>query len=393
MRMLPSAWRRHPVLAIGARQPVGVKSFFAVPHYPGAVRTPRRILNLYRSRWETLRLRETLRSYPVKLTVEPTNACHLRCPACLTGAGERGRDTRPLRVDLFARLLDEIGDYLFQVEFTNWGEPLLAKEFPALVQTAARRGLSTTTSTSLSLPVSRERAEALVQSGLHVLGVSIDGVRQESYQEYRVRGDLQTVLANCRLINETKQRLRSATPALVWELHVFPHNVQDVEEARTMAAALGMEITVSKGWVVGPEWQAADGVQFFLGNPEIFPCLFLWQHAVVNNDGGVAPCCGAFYREDDMGRLPGDGEAGARAFRDVWNGPRFREARRLYRSREGASAEARSRICYECPTTILWEQWRHHLAQGGSPGEFPVTFTFNDGFNYFWNRRPRGASR
>jgi hypothetical protein len=173
-----------------------------------------------------------------------------------------------------------------QVEFTNWGEPLLAKEFPLLVQAAVRRGLSTTTSSSLSLPMGRERAEALVESGLHVLGVSIDGARQESYEAYRVRGDLETVLANCRLINEAKQRLRSQTPALVWEFHVFPHNVGDVEQARAMAAELGMQITVSKGWVVGPEWKSADDLQFYLGNPEVFPCLFLWQYAVVNNDGG-----------------------------------------------------------------------------------------------------------
>jgi organic radical activating enzyme len=387
--MVLGRWRRHPVLAIGTRQPVGVKSFFAVPRYPGAVPTARRILNLYRSRWETFRLRETLRSYPIKLTVEPTNACHLRCPACLTGAGERGRSARPLRMDLLERLLDEIGGHLFQVEFTNWGEPLLAKEFPALVQAAVRRGLSTTTSSSLSLPMDRERAEALVASGLHVLGVSIDGTRQESYQAYRVRGDLETVLGNCRLINDAKRRLRSTTPALVWEFHVFPHNVGDVEQARAMAAELGMEITVSKGWVVGPEWKSADDVQFYLGNPEVFPCLFLWQQAVVNNDGGVAPCCGAFYQDDDMGRLAAGGEDGAaRSFREVWNGPRFREARRFYRGREGASAAERSRICYECPTTVLWEQWRTHLAADRDPRAFSVGFTFNDGFNYFWNRRP-----
>jgi len=383
------------MVAIGARQPsVSGRSFFDIPRYPGAVVTPRRVLNLYRNRWETLHLRETLRSYPIKLTVEPSNACNLRCPACLTGVGERGRDTRPLAVDLFERLLAEIGDSLFQVEFTNWGEPLLAKEFPTLVRAASRRGLSTTTSTNLSLPFDRERAEALVASGLHVLGVSIDGARQETYEQYRIRGDLETVLRNCRLLTEAKRRLGSTTPTLVWEFHVFPHNLADVELAKTMAAELGMEISVSKGWVVGPEWKSADDLQFYLGNPQPFPCLFLWQFAVVNNDGGVAPCCGAFYREDDMGTLAARaGDAGAPSFRTVWNGPRFREARRLYRDRAGASAATRSRICHDCPVTVLWEQWREHLAAGGAPEAFHVGITFNDGFNYFWNRRPHGAER
>ena len=373
---LPARWRRNPVLAVGARH-VGLRarSFFDIPRYPGSVVTPRRVLNLYRGRWETVRLRETLRSYPIKLTVEPSNSCNLRCPACMTGAGERGRSTRPLDLALFERLLAELGDYLFQVELTNWGEPLLAKDFCAFVRAASRRGISTTTSTNLSLPFDRERAEAVVASGLHVLGVSIDGARQETYEQYRVGGDLETVLRNCRLLVEAKRRLGSTTPALVWEFHVFPHNVADVEPARAMAADLGMEIAVSKGWVVGPEWKSADDLQFYLGNPQPFPCLFLWQFAVVNNDGGVAPCCGAFYREDDMGTL-----AGA-SFRDVWNGQRFREARRLYRDRAGASAASRSSICYDCPITTLWERWREHLALGGTPEAFRNDTTFNDGYN------------
>src|SRR6185436_8482113 len=118
---LPARWRRNPVLAVGARH-VGLRarSFFDIPRYPGSVVTPRRVLNLYRGRWETVRLRERLRNYPIKLTVEPSNACNLRCPACMTGAGERGRSTRPLDLALFERLLAELGDYLFQVELTNW---------------------------------------------------------------------------------------------------------------------------------------------------------------------------------------------------------------------------------------------------------------------------------
>jgi hypothetical protein len=60
----------------------------------------------------------------------------------------------------------------------------------------------------------------------------------------------------------------------------------------------------------------------------------------------------------------------------------------LYRDRAGAPAAVRERICFACPITILWEQWREHLAAGGDPTAFHVGVTFNDGFNYFWNRRP-----
>jgi hypothetical protein len=156
-----------------------------------------------------------------------------------------------------------------------------------------------------------------------------------------------------------------------------------------MATELGMEIAVSKGWVVGAEWQSRGDLQFFLGTPEPFPCLFLWHAAVVNNDGGVAPCCGSFYREDDMGTLARTaGDGGAESFRAVWNGARFRAARQLYRERAAAADAVRAQICHDCPSTILWEQWQGHLAAGRAPGAFRSGFSVNDGFNYFWSRRP-----
>lgn len=277
----------------------GYQQFVALPPQHGYYRvTPRRLANLYLGRLEYLLGRKRLRSSPVKLTVESTSICNLRCPACFTGAGEVGRARGHMSPELYDRLLDELGPYLFEIEFHNWGEPLLAKQLAPMVERAARRGIATTVSTNFSIPFDAERAEALVRSGLSLLGVSIDGARQETYEQYRVRGNLELVLQNCRLVRDAKRRLKSATPRLIWEFHVFEHNAGDVPLARQMAEELEMQISVDKGWVVGEEWDRGGDFAYFF-NPRPYRCPFLWRHAVVNNDGGVAPCCGTFYEEDD----------------------------------------------------------------------------------------------
>jgi organic radical activating enzyme len=365
--------------------------FLRPPDFEGARLTLRRRLNVYLMRIEIGLLRTKVWSRPVKLIVEPTNVCNLSCPACFTGDGQVGRARRPMPLEFFNKLLDEIGDYLLQIDFANWGEPLLAKQLPEMIGAASRRGISTVISTNFSIPFDATKAERLVASGLNILGVSLDGVEQGTYAQYRVGGKLDLVLRNCRLVAEAKQRLGSTTPTMVWGFHVFPHNVQDVERAKEMARELGMEIAIEKGWVVGDEWDRQGKWRFAMGEVQPFPCLFLWHTAVVNNDGGVSPCCGTFYREDDMGELSlGDGAAGAATFAEVWNGPKFREARRLFRSRSG-STETRKSICFECPTTIVWERWQEHRAAGKDPQSFASGYTANDNFNYFWNRRPPGA--
>jgi len=370
-----------------------IRELLAVPaEYPGTTVTTRRLLNLYVARVEKLLTRSRLHSRPIKLTAEATNVCNLRCPACFTGAGEVGRPRSHLSLDLYRRLLDELGVYLWEVEFYSWGEPLLAKNIFAMIEATAARGIHTTVSTNFSFPFRAEQAERLVASGLSLLGVSIDGARQETYEQYRRRGDLETVLRNCRLVRDAKRRRDSSHPRMVWEFHVFPHNTDDVEPARAMARELEMDLAVEKGWVVGPEWDTEQRYRFFADPWPEMRCLFLWSQAVVNSDGGVSPCCGTFYREDDVGRLgAGEGDGGARTFAEIWNNRRFRLARGLFRSRV-ETAETRDMICLECPATKIWERYKAHRAAGGARQSFSVGDSTNDCFNFFWNHRPARAA-
>jgi MoaA/NifB/PqqE/SkfB family radical SAM enzyme len=298
-----------------------------------------------------------------------------------------------MSLPLYRKLLAELGDYLFELEFYNWGEPLLCKDLYTMIGEAHARGISTTVSTNFSLPFDAERAERLVASGLTVLGVSIDGARQETYEQYRVGGRLETVLRNCHLVTEAKKRLGSQTPRLIWEFHVFPHNTGDIDLARAMARDMEMDISVDKGWVIGDEWNP-EGEWKFFGEPTPARCPFLWGFAVVNNDGGAAPCCGTFYGEDDMGRVATvPAERGAASFREVWNGERFRTARGFFQERDGGP-EARRQVCFDCPNTIVWERWKTHRAAGGARRGFRSGYTMNDVVNYFWQRRPaRGEGK
>jgi hypothetical protein len=149
-----------------------------------------------------------------------------------------------------------------------------------------------------------------------------------------------------------------------------------------------MELVVDKGWVIGPDWDPEGKYSHFLEGVPPGPCPFLWAVAVVNNDGGVAPCCGSFYREDDRGRLSiTAGDGGVATFGDVWNDTRFTTARRFFHSREGTPAE-RNDVCFDCPVTVNWEEFQRHKAAGGDPATFQRRLGTNDAANYFWNRRP-----
>jgi MoaA/NifB/PqqE/SkfB family radical SAM enzyme len=363
-----------------------LRHMFAPPPFHGYRPTPRRMGNLYLNRLEHHLVRTRLWSRPTKLIIEPVNACNLRCPCCFTGAGGQGRTRSVMSMELFRSLLEELGDYLLEIEAFNWGEPLLSPHIPAMIAAATARGIGTKLNTNFSLPFDAAKAERLIAAGLTTLTVSIDGARQATYEQYRVRGDLRTVVHNCQLLAAAKRRLRSSTPTFNLEFHAFPHNVGDREAMRPLAAELDMNLLLFKGTVPGPDWDV-HGDWHFCVEPREMACASLWTMAIVNNDGGVAPCNGTFYREDDMGAVAPAGDGTATTFRAVWNGPRFQTARRFYRRRAGSPAE-REQVCFDCPQAIIHENWTRHVAAGGTREAFKTGYTTNDGWNYFWNRRP-----
>jgi hypothetical protein len=153
-----------------------------------------------------------------------------------------------------------------------------------------------------------------------------------------------------------------------------------------------MEFAATKGAVLGEEWDP-DGSWRFFGEPLPVRCPYLWAFAVLNNDGGVPPCQGAFYAADDMGRVAlHDGDEGAATFMEVWNNRRFRAARRLFAART-ESDETRALLCFDCPVAKGHAQLRHHLAAGGRVASFDIGYSTNDVWKYFLNRRAALAKR
>jgi len=383
-----SLWNRRAAIPLIAR---ALWANYPCPtEFVGATPTVRRWVNYARLLWSWYHIETTVALYPARLCIEASGACNLECPYCFTGAGERSRERTMLTPAFFTRLLDEMGAYLWQVEFHNWGEPLLNKHLIAMIVEAHARGLSTMFNTNFSMPFDAARAEALVRSGLTILGVSIDGARQASYEQYRVKGRLDLVLENCRLVADAKRRLGSATPRMNWSFHLFPFNVGDVADAQAQATALGMVFHVARGRVVGTDW---DPEERFIAHEHVtpMPCYTLFHTAVMYGNGSVAPCRGSYYAPDDMGRVAADGRPGASSFKAVWNNERFRLARRLFRDRpihrDRATQAEQQHICFECPTRLDCRNFAEFRTAGGRPQDWVPPHNSHVRYNYFWQRK------
>jgi MoaA/NifB/PqqE/SkfB family radical SAM enzyme len=318
------------------------------PEVPARYLGLRKVVNFLIAQFSWMRGTERAWGHPHQLTMELTNVCNLSCPQCPTGRGLKGRKASMLSMDSLKRVMDELGPYAFRMDMHNWGEPLLNKDVFNAIRLCEDHGVMTLMSTNFSVPFDPEKAEAMVRSGLTLLSVSIDGPDQESYETYRVKGKLKTVLANVEMLQRAKTRLGARNPEIIWSYLVFRYNEHRVDEARQLARSYGMKFMTNRGGADDPEWETTSEASHSVAGSLVSSgpsCRFLYGMAVVNADLGVSPCCvgEAFYSNDDFGDIRSG------SFREVWNGKRYRAARRLFQSLTDESREpGETTVCERC---------------------------------------------
>jgi len=273
---------------------------------------------------------------PVMLSIEPTTACNLRCPECPSGLRAFTRDTGNLKSDFFRRAVDELHRDLFFLYFYFQGEPYINPRFLDMVRYAHARGLYTVTSTNGHF-LDDDNARRTVESGLDRLIISVDGTTQETYEQYRIGGNLAQVLQGARNVVAWKRRLRARHPHIIFQFLVVRPNEHQIEDLKRLAREIGADEVKLKtaqvydyrhGHPLIPEQdryaryaRLPDGTwapRHALHNH----CWKLWHACVVTWDGLVVPCC---FDKDATHRL---GDLKAAPFRDIWQNGAYRDFRR-----------------------------------------------------------------
>jgi MoaA/NifB/PqqE/SkfB family radical SAM enzyme len=311
-----------------------------------------KLINAVRTELAYRRRMVDVPSAPYILLLEPLYYCNLECPLCdrQVFAEARENDAGKLSLELYDRLLDEIGDYLFQCQIFGQGEPTMNWRLTReILERTHRRRIFTLLSTNCTL-ITPQMAEEIVSCGLDYLVCAVDGLTQESYATYRVGGLVEDAMAGMRHVVEAKRRLNSLIE-IEWQFLVHARNVHEIPQARRLAAELGVFLRLAP--LRGMEWDKKleeywlphsgewKSRRYAAGEPVYdFPCYFLWRSLVLNSNGKAARCLlyqnAAQYADlNKMSALA------------AYNHPSVQQARRLFRS-DAASRDEAPSPCRSC---------------------------------------------
>src|SRR5262249_55970672 len=124
--------------------------------------------------------------------IEPTNLCNLACPTCPTGTGKI-KPLPQMTLERFDRVIEQVAPKMRNIALWNYGEPLLNRELPHMIAHAKKAGVGVVKVSSNVHFLDGERGAAILQSGLDVLILSVDGATAETYGKFRKEGDFERV--------------------------------------------------------------------------------------------------------------------------------------------------------------------------------------------------------
>ena len=260
--------------------------------------------------WGSFRLSQLFRKpllwgKPTALSIEPTTSCNLRCPECPSGLRSFTRPTGMLQEQLFEQVIEEVKGHLSWLHLYFQGEPFLNPRFLKMVTYADSKGIFTSTSTNAHY-LGRKQVAEVLNSGLKQLIVSMDGITQEVYEQYRVGGNLEKVQEGLKLLISERKKAKQNFPRIVLQFLVTGQNEHQLPALKSWAKSMEVDELQLKTTQIYDFENGSDLIPSDLGYSRYIPvgegkwalkkklenkCWRMWQGAVATWDGKVVPCC------------------------------------------------------------------------------------------------------
>src|SRR5688500_6358723 len=139
----------------------------------------------------------TLPYAPLKLHLEPTSVCNLRCPMCPQAIDAVKGDTGYINLDVYKKIVDEAAGHVLEINLFFRGEPLLHRHMPDLLRYGRGKGVRLHVNTNATI-LREKQARMLIEDGASKVTISFDGPDKATYEVMRKGAKYEATLENVR---------------------------------------------------------------------------------------------------------------------------------------------------------------------------------------------------
>jgi radical SAM protein with 4Fe4S-binding SPASM domain len=276
---------------------------------------------------------------PIRLWLESTNQCNLRCIVCPNATdteSERGN----MDMDLYRSILDQCRGQVNDINLSHRGEPLFHPDLEEMVVLARQAGMGTRIHTNATI-LDRDRTERLLKAEPDLVSFSFDGYDKDTYESVRRGGVFEETFSNITQFLALKREQNRQHPYTVIQI-IQPPDTDEAFLRRLWAFGdqfrqLGLDkfyVKQAHNWAGNAPGESIDMHGYT-------PCTFLYYSLTVLWNGDVTPCPQDWYCTMPMGN------AGKESIQDIWNGSAMIEHRRRIHQKDLSGL-----LCAQCDRVI-----------------------------------------
>lgn len=241
-------------------------------------------------------------SAPLSVAISPNNICNIQCQYCYHGSEKKQEDIRnktyvPTRIseDCFERIvsqLEEFGEPIKQITLIGSGEPLVNQNLPDMIHTLKARVAEKVKISSNALMLTHNWSEKLIQSGLDVFKVSIQGIRSEVYRtmcgahmDFKNLVDELTYFSSIR--GSCKLHIKCVDAALDFSAGEDKQFFEIFKPIADFVQIENLNETDENGRIIDERNRWDDSIDVHNAKVCYFPFYFL----DILENGDIAPCC------------------------------------------------------------------------------------------------------
>lgn len=287
---------------------------------------------------------------PFTLLVEVSRLCNFKCRFCPQSEKDKFLlfDKNLLSLEDFQEILSQMKDFpqkFKKVYMHGTGESLLNPKLPEMIHLLKQSGVTNSIDlTSNGALLTQTLGEQLVDAGLDHLHISVEALSNEKYWEITGGShvDFDEFTEKIRAFSAQRGKCRLTIKIAQASLE----KSGDREKFLEIFAPLCDEIFVEQIYPIWPDFQLPEAVcskegqsgQYGQAIEEKRVCPQIFTVLAVKCDGSVSPCSVDWANGVKLGNIH------SQRLRQIWEGDRLREMRRLHL----ANGRQSSQYCASC---------------------------------------------
>lgn len=293
--------------------------------------------------------------FPSQILMDITEVCNLACTHCPhpTFVKSEHYAGRYLDPALNEKMIEEVrqhGQGLTQyIRYASNGEPLVHPNGYDMIQAAVDHSGVFVTLTTNGKIMNEKRTQRLLESGVHLIDISIDAFKPETYAKIRVKGNLSVTRDNVlRLIRWVRES--NAKTKVVVSFVEQPENAAEAADFESYWRDQGAEYVVIRRLhsCSGAVESLADLRRNSLEPLKRKPCLYPWERVVINARGDLAFCPSDWVHGSYVA------DYASTTIKEEWQGDFYRRLRNAHLNNDFGDHA----FCGQCPDWAA-TRWPH----------------------------------